>query len=73
MAIFELTSTIIPVDSSALRLRIDQASAHDDLIQFDLACMDYLKTATNGSHILSVWGNMSHILFALRRGFDIHQ
>jgi hypothetical protein len=53
MAIFELTSTIIPVDSSALRLRIDQASAHDDLIQFDLACMDYLKTATNGSHILS--------------------
>ena len=39
MAIFELTSAIIPVDCSALRLRIDQASTHDDLIQSDLACM----------------------------------
>jgi hypothetical protein len=37
MAIFELTSAIIPVDCSAFRLRIDQASAHDDLIQSDLA------------------------------------
>lgn len=43
MAIFELTSTIISVDCSALGLRIDQTSAHDDLIQSDLACMGLLE------------------------------
>jgi hypothetical protein len=43
MAIFELTSTIISVDCSALGLRIDQASAHDDLILSDLACMGLLE------------------------------
>jgi hypothetical protein len=32
MAIFELTSTTVSVDCSALGLRVDQASAHDDLM-----------------------------------------
>jgi len=51
MAMFELTSTIISVDRSALGLRIDQTSAHDDLIQSDLACIGAIRRLELKDHI----------------------